>query len=322
MGATEALEARGHAVHLCDDPTELPPRVAGYLAIAIRGGGVAIVAAGAARARAIRDALGTAGIDVAAAERDGAFVAMDADEVSRRLTERGPLDPSAFDAVVADVLRRSVRPGLPTHVYGEIVASLWRDGLVAEAIGLEDLWNDLADDMAFSLLCAYPSELVRDPVHELALERMCRSHTAITGSEDVVSTVGDAPVPEVTRWFPFSALAPMAARGFVVETVRGWGLDAVVHEAALITSELATNAVLHAVSDFTITIGRRGDILRISAIDPHPEDPARQRASRTRIGGRGLSIIDALADRWGSGRVDGHKTVWVELSTPPGAARR
>lgn len=317
IGSIEAIEARGHAVHLYEDVSDLERRVAEYLAIAIRNGGVAIVAAGAARTHAFRRALAAVGTDVSAAEREGGLVCLDADEVSRGLTDRGSLDPNVFDSDVAEVVRRHARPGLPTHVYGEIVASLWRDGFVTEAIRLEELWNDLADEVPFSLLCAYPSELVGDPAHRNDLDRVCRSHTAVTGTDDVLAGIGDAPGSEVTRWFPRSALTPMAAREFVAETLRRWDLEPIVYEGALVTSELATNALLHAVSDVTIAIGRRGDTVRISLIDPHPEGPKRRPESATRIGGRGLSIIDALTERWGSGRVGDRKIVWAELSARP-----
>src|SRR6266487_1789634 len=95
--------------------------------------------------------------------------------------------------------------------------------------------------------------------------------------------------------------APRAARAFVAETLTAWNVQADKVEAAqLVVSELVTNgAVLVQVSD-----GGPGEPER----RPHP-DP------RTGQTGRGVWLVDAFAERWGTemhGR-DG-KTVWCELS--------
>jgi anti-sigma regulatory factor (Ser/Thr protein kinase) len=92
-----------------------------------------------------------------------------------------------------------------------------------------------------------------------------------------------------------------------------WGYAALVTDAALVTSELATNAFLHAVSDVTLTISRRPGAVRIALVDAHARDPERRPPSGTRSGGRGLAIIDAIATQWGVGRIGDRKVVWAEL---------
>lgn len=316
-GSTVGTEARGHAVHLSDDPADLTVRVVEYLAAAVANGGVAVAAAAPMHLRTLELALPTHGVDVASALREGTLVLLDAEDARHRLVESGSFDARAFHATVGDVVRLHARPGRPTHVYGEIVALLWRDGLVAEALELETLWNALAEDVSFSLLCAYPTHLVVADGWREALDRVCSLHTSVTGRPDELAPSWTSQLEaddESTRWFPCSALAPKAARDFVADTVAGWGYGELVTDAALVTSELATNAFLHAVSDVTLTISRREGSVRIALVDAHPRDPERRPASDTRSGGRGLAIIDAIATQWGVGRIGDRKVVWVELS--------
>jgi anti-sigma regulatory factor (Ser/Thr protein kinase) len=114
--------------------------------------------------------------------------------------------------------------------------------------------------------------------------------------------------------------APRAARAFVAKTLTAWNVQADEVEAAqLVVSELVTNAVLHAADSPTISLDLRltDGAVRVMVSDgglgepdrgPHP-DP------RTSETGRGVWLVDAFAERWGTemhGR-DG-KTVWCELS--------
>jgi anti-sigma regulatory factor (Ser/Thr protein kinase) len=121
--------------------------------------------------------------------------------------------------------------------------------------------------------------------------------------------------------------APRAARAFVAETLAAWNVQADEIEAAqLVVSELVTNAVLHAADSPTISVDLRltDGAVRVLVSDgglgepdrrPHP-DP------RTNEAGRGVWLVDAFAERWGTemhGR-DG-KTVWCELSIESPAKR-
>ena len=105
-----------------------------------------------------------------------------------------------------------------------------------------------------------------------------------------------------------------AARRFVDETLTDWGLGPICDDARLITSELCANAVLHARTDFRVTLrsGGRGH-LRIEVRDEngHMSSPAAPRQDAT--GGRGLLIVDALATSWGAQWDGKGKVVWAEL---------
>ncbi|MGW8063608.1 ATP-binding protein [Streptomyces ziwulingensis] len=111
------------------------------------------------------------------------------------------------------------------------------------------------------------------------------------------------------------------ARLLATEQLRSWGLP--LDPARLVVAELANNASAHGRvpgRDLRLTLHVVGAVLRIEATDtrgerlPHPQTPAPDAES-----GRGLLLVEALADRWGvtEGRFP-RKTVWAELScTPP-----
>ena len=114
--------------------------------------------------------------------------------------------------------------------------------------------------------------------------------------------------------------APRAARAFVAETLRAWNVQADKVEAAqLVVSELVTNAVLHAPDSPTIRLGLRltDGAVRVLVSDGGPGEPDRRPHSDARTGetGRGVWLVDAFTERWGTERHgrDG-KTVWCELS--------
>lgn len=108
------------------------------------------------------------------------------------------------------------------------------------------------------------------------------------------------------------------ARSFVVDCLAETDLMRVAHTAALVVSELATNAVLHAKTPFTVTVARRGDWLVVEVRDhvacrvavPEPSDDVE-------LSGRGLEIVRAVSEAWGVWpRRDG-KSVWAAFDLQP-----
>jgi anti-sigma regulatory factor (Ser/Thr protein kinase) len=116
---------------------------------------------------------------------------------------------------------------------------------------------------------------------------------------------------------PADPLSPRAARDFVAVRLGEWGVDRTTQETArLLTSELATNAVVHARSPFQVTIGQRNGAVRISIHDTAVALP-RLRADPG-PGGLGLRLLAQLADRWGVEPAAGDgKDVWFEVDRRP-----
>ena len=105
-----------------------------------------------------------------------------------------------------------------------------------------------------------------------------------------------------------------AAREFVAGVLEGWGRLAQVEPAVLLTSELVTNAIVHARSQIALTVRMNGESLRVIVLDESAERP-RLRYRRDDLGsGRGLGLVDALAVSWGVSPSGQGKAVWFELT--------
>jgi hypothetical protein len=119
----------------------------------------------------------------------------------------------------------------------------------------------------------------------------------------------DEELAETVTDYPFTREAPAAARHFTVATLGAWGADDLAEDAALVATELAANAILHARSGFTVILSAHADLVRISVRDASPLAGGLRAAPL-----HGLATVDALASRWG---VESHgnagKTVWVDL---------
>ncbi|MCQ4082917.1 SpoIIE family protein phosphatase [Streptomyces sp. RB6PN25] len=112
------------------------------------------------------------------------------------------------------------------------------------------------------------------------------------------------------------------ARGFVRDTLQGWGFTDVVDDAVVLTSELVTNAVVHAGTAADVLCLRYPSAVRIEVADHYPEreiplhDTSAAELSPDREGGRGLILCSALASRWGVEYTPTHKQVWFQLDLP------
>ncbi|BAU84090.1 hypothetical protein SLA_3176 [Streptomyces laurentii] len=116
--------------------------------------------------------------------------------------------------------------------------------------------------------------------------------------------------------------APGKARRDIAFALASWGLDQLADIARLLVSELVTNAVTHtdsrrvgvAVTRAARVIGGAGTTVRIDVLDTDRSTaPAPRPTGFDEESGRGLLLVDALADRWGVQRVATGKRVWCEL---------
>ena len=229
---------------------------------------------------------------------------------------RGWPDPDVFATRIGDLMRRMSEGGRRVRVYGEMVALLWDAGRVAAAIELEALWNDLGQHLPFSLFCAYPVESFTEHDHGGSFHRLCKSHSEVVGDAPEWSTspdTHDGGRADATRAFVGDADELSAARQFVVDILRAWKLDHLVEDAAIVVSELATNAILHARTDYVVTVSALVGTVRISVRDSSLHLPAVRDPEPTIVTGRGLILVDTIAHTWGTERIADGKMVWVDL---------
>ena len=97
--------------------------------------------------------------------------------------------------------------------------------------------------------------------------------------------------------FACDAEAVRAARRFVIDEARPNGLDAEM--VALLVSELAANAVLHARTPFTVGVENDDTIVRVEVSDGQSTGPVMKDHSPSAVTGRGLRMVDRVARRWG-----------------------
>ncbi|MFI2351078.1 SpoIIE family protein phosphatase [Streptomyces sp. NPDC019443] len=112
------------------------------------------------------------------------------------------------------------------------------------------------------------------------------------------------------------------ARSFVRDTLQGWGYSDVVDDAVVLTSELVTNAVVHAGTAADVLCLRTDEGVRVEVADRYPEreipiqGTGRSLGSLDRENGRGLLLCAALASRWGVEYSPTFKQVWFQLDLP------
>lgn len=119
---------------------------------------------------------------------------------------------------------------------------------------------------------------------------------------------------------PAAPDAVRTARSLVRRTLDEWRLDRVGDIAALLVSELVTNALRHAAGPVGVRLvrgpGGVAGVLLVEVSDPLP-DPPRERVARPDDeDGRGLQLVAAAARRWGTRPGGTGKTVWFELTLP------
>lgn len=297
MVGAENLNVGRHVVQFYGRDEELTEAVTDYLLGALASGGVAIVIATPEHRHEFETRLAQAGVDLAAARDDGSYLARDAAQTLSELMAAGKLDGAAFDRVIGTVIAAAGAGGRPVRAFGEMVALLWDDGLVSQAVQLEAMWEELGGKHPFSLFCGYRTDAVTRDMDAFA--EVCRLHGEIVGGRS-----GTA------RPFAFSREAPAEARHFAVATLNVWGAGDLAGDVALVVTELAANAIVHARSAFTVILSVHDDLLRISVRDAVPLDGAGLRAAPL----HGLAVVDALASRWGVESLgNAGKTVWVDL---------
>jgi len=256
---------REHEVAAYEDATSLVARVADFVATSLDAGVPVVTVSRPEHLHAVEALLVTRGVDVARARRDGVLTTLDADESLARFLVDGRPDPDLFTAFVASVVPTG---GAGVSAFGEMVAMLWERGEVAAALELESLWNGVIARHPVRLLCAYPGSVLADA--ELGdVARMCGLHDHVSLAGPVHGSGGTTPDGDAVRssvYLPVPA-AVSSVRGFVRDALAGWGLDHLVGDAVLVTSELATNAVTHAGSPFRTSLVRAGDVVRVSVED-------------------------------------------------------
>ncbi|MFJ1575200.1 ATP-binding protein [Streptomyces sp. NPDC088182] len=104
------------------------------------------------------------------------------------------------------------------------------------------------------------------------------------------------------------------ARSFTSEALADWGLPDRAEDVRLCVSELGTNALVHGTAPghgFLVKLDADEDVVRLEVHDSRRQHPEARQAAGTDTSGRGLILVNALADGWGvEDRTPVGKIVW------------
>jgi anti-anti-sigma regulatory factor len=214
----------------------------------------------------------------------------------------GVLDPTAARSVRAELLSRLA------------------DGADAVVVDLSELTVD--EPAALSVLSAGVDEAADWAPGQLVL---CGSPAGLAGraSGDTRSESIGAALARLNSTDAPSVLgidldpvvgAAREARQLVADSCARWDLPALAGPASITVTEMVNNVVAHARTPMTVRLTLGADALHVAVRDYCTDQPTfRGPVSPGATGGRGLLLIDALAQRWGTTALDDGKVVWAVL---------
>jgi hypothetical protein len=173
---------------------------------------------------------------------------------------------------------------------------------------------------SYALHLAAPGPVLDVQLLSMRMGRYLPVHAAlddalIAAEFDVVLERCEVPLP------PVAASVPRAREALQTLYPAGYG-DPGRHDALVVVSELATNAVQHVTEPFTVAMVRSPGRLVLAVHDPSSQEPIVRPPRRSASCGRGMYLVAELSDDWGVrlNRPRG-KTVWACLP-PPRPPRR
>ncbi|MDR3035462.1 MAG: serine/threonine-protein phosphatase, partial [Kitasatospora sp.] len=200
------------------------------------------------------------------------------------------------------------------------------DGLVeARGMDLDTGFARLCDTVARELPAV--GESPREPLEDLA-DRIASQAADGSEREDDIALLllrwdgpaGGRAAQQLRRRIGQADLARIAElRGELRDALRRWGVPELIDTAELLSSELVTNAIRHTDRDAMFTArlyqehGRAR--LRVEVEDESDLWPTRRTPGEQASSGRGLMLVEALADTWGVEPRGTGKRMWFELSS-------
>jgi anti-sigma regulatory factor (Ser/Thr protein kinase) len=128
----------------------------------------------------------------------------------------------------------------------------------------------------------------------------------------------DDRIDHVMTLLPRDPRTAVDARDWLGTFLEGHVAAARAADAALVLSELTSNALRHGLGDVVVRAGLDPDgTIKLAVTDSSDDAPALQPADPSRVGGLGLRIVDQLASAWGVATFPGGKTVWATIPASP-----
>ncbi|WP_432519959.1 ATP-binding SpoIIE family protein phosphatase [Kineococcus sp. SYSU DK006] len=219
-----------------------------------------------------------------------------------------PVDPGPPLGVLAG----AEYPTTTHRLHGRGAVVLHTDGVV-EVLGVGSEEGEAA--LRSALLEAGPAR----PAEALATALLQAIPHALTDDAALLVTTyagaGGRPL-EASAWLPPDVRSVASGRELLRARLVAWSAEELLDEAELVLSELVTNALVHAGggAGLTLRFDAAARRLTIAVRDRSPRSPLERAAGPEALGGRGLGIVEAVADDWGVQGEDDGKTVWAHLA--------
>jgi anti-sigma regulatory factor (Ser/Thr protein kinase) len=219
-----------------------------------------------------------------------------------------------------------VPPGAPLGLGGRWQTGVLRlepgDTILMFSDGVVERRGHPLSDGLDALVAAAAASLSGDPrnlcsLATAAVAEPTDDDVAVLAVEHAFATSRSA-----TMLVPAEPTGPSRVRQWMTTRLRVWSVpEPVIGAAILCTSELTTNALLHAGTPAQVRIDLSAERLLVSVADTGTRGSvARARTDALSSRGRGLGLIEELSDTWGTDPTVRGSTVWFEMLIPGGPA--
>jgi hypothetical protein len=173
---------RYHAVRFYEGEKSLAQITAKFLSEGLSDRHPAIVVATTSTRAALIIELTAQSFDVVELQRSGELLLLDAKDLLSAFMIEGKPDPVKFNDMMCQVIDQAChgRSNCKVRIFGQMVDVLWREGLHEAAIQLEMLWNLLARNQAFSLLCGYA---MGNFYKDANFDEICGQHSHVVAAD-------------------------------------------------------------------------------------------------------------------------------------------
>jgi hypothetical protein len=170
-----------HSVFFYVNQSEFPDALHQFFAAAVQSGNPMVLIMTPEHRELFNDCVLKKYIDPRTMASVRLLTELDARETLEKFVQHGKVNARRFREVIGGALNavQEFHTGKLTWAYGEMVDLLAKDGLRDQAITLENLWNDLATEMNFSLLCGYELDPADHTVNPEFILSACHAHTHV-----------------------------------------------------------------------------------------------------------------------------------------------
>lgn len=308
MLVNQAPATTAHVVNFYDTDDELIYGAAAFLADGLRDGEVVLALATEAHRNALARELRRDGLDIDELEYDGFYVPLDAATVMRSFVVDGSVDRELARKSVLPFALAAAAKHRPVRAFGEVVSMMLQSGQLEEAVVIEQVRTQMAEEFGCTLYCAYPSRLVHDERSLHVLESICAHHTHVVAPASYHATKlsSGSPVSIAAQSFLPLPDAIGAARNFVMAAMRGWE----VSEFVIGTVGVSVMQVLASVLDAHLRAFRIGLSVVNGGVRVQIEYPVDE-ADQQHAAVGGFALLDRVAKEWGAEHNRDTRVIWA-----------